>query len=230
MADQAQSLQDQAADINALLERIDRLVGQGAPRGALGERLASLTHRIADATSRITVEIEAADRDLASASDVVLAACAEAASQLESASEAAAGATQALSSAVEEGFSQFESSLQGASSELTDAANASTEYVKEASETFEQHAKQLADTAERDVEGLLADSQQRYDGAATGVVSRLDQRLHRVMQLRSDIEGTLKDLEKTFQVFGSSMQATQTGLNVTAGTLQDVVSIFTDIA
>ncbi len=77
---------------------------------------------------------------------------------------------------------------------------------------------------------MTGDCTERFTRDAQGALQASERHLQRIGQLKEDIERSAQRIEAVFSLFTDAMKATQTGLNVTAGTLSDVVEIFNDVA
>lgn len=86
------------------------------------------------------------------------------------------------------------------------------------------------DEVQRAVDDVLHKTDQSLSGAQSGSLKATEESLQRISQLKSDVDHCARALGELIGTFSDLMGSTRTGLNVTAGTLNDLVTIFKEIA
>ncbi len=85
------------------------------------------------------------------------------------------------------------------------------------------------DDVRRAFDDVLHKTGESLSGSQAGSLKAGEEFVHRIEQLKSEVDDCARALGQLIGTFSELMGATRTGLNVTAGTLTDLVSIFKEI-
>lgn len=88
---------------------------------------------------------------------------------------------------------------------------------------------QAADQVNQHVSDVISRADEAIHSKQAEAMQSAQETVSRCVQLKDEVQKVARDLGSFIAVFSSAMGSTRTGLNVTAGTLNDVVSVFREV-
>jgi DNA anti-recombination protein RmuC len=232
MSDLLESISAAQALASDLEQRLDRLIAlRSAPDGqALGD-LEQLADEVAAMKERVAASLAVTTSDVPEASDTLAAALDESQSQLEDAAEAVVAGTSELAEEIENTTQDFREALaDDVTRRLEEARDEAIEQLERLRERAERAWSDASRRAASHIASVTGDCTERFTRDAQAALQASERTLERIGQLKEEIERSAQSVAKAFELFADAMRTTQTGLNLTAGTLQDIVGVFSDVA
>jgi hypothetical protein len=213
-----------------LSQRIETLIASREEDPAR-ERIATLAEKISALEERVRGEIALCQSEITEAGDVLEAGVEQARTIVQEAATEAREVAQEFCEAVPAAAQQVRDTIAEEAPRRVEELGA---FTQQQLADLLRRAESLWTDATREaqerMDAALAEGATRLDGEVRGAIEAAQQSVQRCSQLKDDIERTAARVGEIVALFSDSMRATQTGLNVTAGTLSDVVGMLSDVA
>ncbi|MBB3219620.1 hypothetical protein [Pseudoduganella umbonata] len=230
---EAAGIDEALALARALADRMDTLEQAGGDPGRPGvtaDQLAALAGRIEMLRERLQGECAAVADETAAAAEALAAAAVGAEAAIGDAAGEARQAAAAFSERLVELDESAAAVLAAGREDVAGVAGRAAAQLADALEQAGSAWQETAGKAQRHVDGLLDSSMSHLRGDADEAAQAMRERLQRYAALQASMADVVRRVDDTIGLFADSMQATQTGLNLTAGTLNDIVGILSDVA
>lgn len=218
-----------AAEVSAqeLMQRLEALDDRAAV--VQQSALAALLEKLNGLHESLNNLDEAAERASSAASDLA-GATDDAKSQAQEATQAAEVQLTQMGETINSHvgiLSQFlDDSLR---SRVEDAAQNSAEKLEESVSAAQSAWVSAHREVEKYISDVVARTEQTLSAPERQATEAAQASLQRCVQLKSELEDCAGSVRDIISIFSDSMSSTRTGLNVTAGTLNDVVEVFREV-
>lgn len=238
------------ADDDEVVQRLQQIIestrGANELATSLIERIDALHERAvvvqAPALRGLVEQLAATHGQLSESLEREVARAHEAVEQAQAATEQARNDAESSADALAAQLNQFSQvvtdEVQATSTFLADRIEARVEQqvqslqsgLDEALSKTQASWSRSQDDLHRAVDELLQKTGQSLSGAQSESLKASQDSLQRISQLKSEVDDCARALGGIIGTFSGLMGSTRTGLNVTAGTLSDVVSVFQEVS
>lgn len=230
---EAAGIDEALALAQALASRMDALEqagGDAAGPAVTADQLAALAGRVEALRERLQGECAALADETAAAAEALVAAAEVAEAAIEDAAGEARLAADAFSETLVELAESAAAVLAAGRDDVAGVAGRADTQLTDALEQASSAWQETAGNAQRHVDSLLDSSMSHLRGDADEAAQAMRERLQRYVALQASMADVVRRVDDTIGLFTDSMRVTQTGLNLTAGTLDDIVGVLSDVA